>query len=226
VPILFAVSPFAAIRSAPTRTPGEPRALQQRPRLRHVDVRVGAALREREHDAQRRPVATGGEPARVALGHQVGTVPEQRGAMHAHRAAARDLVVLDPPGARGDPAARLLPVADVAVELGERLLHAPGEVDGRGPRGGQDRALLRQVPTHADRVVGRRPGSERDPHRARHAERGRAADGQHADRVDQLGDGLAAALDPGARQARLVEHHHRLVLEPDDVVRLQHARCP
>ena len=75
-------------------------------------------------------------------------------------------------------------------------------------------------------MVGRGARGQRDAHRAGDAQRGRAADGEHLDRVDQLGDRAARALDALLRQPRLVEEHHRLVLEADDVVRLQQGYVP
>ena len=53
------------------------------------------------------------------------------------------------------------------------------------------------------------------------ADRGRAADGEHADRLCNLGGRLAAELDLLIREPSLVEHDDGVVLEADDLVRLE-----
>ena len=108
MPILFAVSPLAAIRSAPVNTAvdlagrherrgravhdhrerdterlelpcGETRALEKRPRLVDPDVLDAPLLPRRTHRAERRSVATRGEAARVAVREHARSGRHERG---------------------------------------------------------------------------------------------------------------------------------------------------
>ena len=69
------------------------------------------------------------------------------------------------------------------LEARERPVHAPGEVDGGRPGGAQG-AGIGPDPVGVGGLA-TPPGEERDAHRARHAERRRAADREPRDRVDE-----------------------------------------
>ena len=62
---------------------------------------------------------------------------------------------------------------------------------------------------------------ERQAVRGGDADRGRAADGQRSDRLGELRRIGAAELDHLVREPPLIEDDDRVVLEPDDAVRLE-----
>ena len=97
----------------------------------------------------RRAVAAGREPAGVAVGQDPGRRRHELRRVGAHRDAARDLVLVDPPRALGR-------------RVGPHLVERPAEVDGRRARGGE-------------RLVGGvdvlRPASRRAPGRTRRRRR-------------------------------------------------------
>ena len=186
VPILFAVSPLAAIRSAPVTTTstspaaisepaaasaitacgnpdrlelprGEPRALQQRPRLVDEHALERPLLPRGAQRAERGAVAAGGEAAGVAVRERARARREQLRGLRGHTAAAVDLFGVE---------ARARSGVGSLAQLRER----PGEIDRGRPRLGRP-ALGRG--TH----VLAAPGGEREPVRGGDANQRRAAHG-------------------------------------------------
>ena len=68
--------------------------MQKRPRLVRVDVDALALLDRRADDAQRGPIAAGGESAGVAVGQYAAFVGQQGAAKRAHRLAGGDVFVV------------------------------------------------------------------------------------------------------------------------------------
>ena len=124
MPILFATSPFAAMRSAPTTTRStassrhqrrgrdvgdqrrvdaepvqlprrEPRALQQRPRLVDPHVDALAALDRAADHTERGAVADARERTRVAVREHLRVTRNDGGAVRTDATVARDIVVGD-----------------------------------------------------------------------------------------------------------------------------------
>ena len=213
MPILFAVSPFAAMRSAPVRTQStspaaisrpaaesaitvngmpvglelprsEARALEQRPRLADEHVGEQAALPRRPQRAERRPVAAGREGARVAVRERARPRLEQLGGVRGHPPAALDLVTVD--------SSRVL-----GGRFGAHPSSAQPEVDRR-------RAAVAQHAFGRDEILALR-GSERVAVRGRDPDRRRAPDRERPDRLRHLGGGAALRSTSSSGQAPLVE---------------------
>ena len=182
---------------------GQPRALEQRPRL--VDEHVpDEPLRPRlVQRAQRAPLAARRQPARVAVRQRAAPLGDQRGRVHAHPAAALDLLRVELPGPLG--------------RVGRRahLPQGPGEVRRRGPRRFQaSRGRVEVLPTL---------GRERVPVSGGDPDRRSARDRQRPDRIRHLGRGTADELDLLVRQSPLVEQDDAVALEAQDPLRGQHA---
>ena len=166
VPILFAVSPLAAIRSAPVNTAstspaaisdaaaesaitacgiagglelprGQPRALEQRPRLVDPDVLEQAALPRREQRADRAAVAAGREAARVAVRQRA------RARARAARPRAR------PSRRQRSTSSRWIAARVLGRRVVAHLVERPAEVDRRRPRLAQHALGLRRGPRRA-----------------------------------------------------------------------------
>ena len=229
-PTLFAVSPLAVIRSAPmSTTSAMPRAsteaaapstrsrngapicsssqavsraaLEQGPRLERQRLLEGAAGMELADDAERRAALDRREGAGVADRHRPDRrsrheVPDEVRAAGGHGGARGDVLVAD-----GD---RLLEDGLRArLEPRERPVHAPGEVDGGRPGGAQG-AGIGPDPVGIGGLA-TPPGEERDAHRARHAERRRAADREPRDRIDERVEGRDPEHDELVGEAGLVD---------------------
>ena len=91
-----------------------------------------------------------------------------------------------------------------------QLVERPAQVDrGRPRRREHVVGGVEVLPAHR---------RERQPVRGRHADRGRTADRESANRVRHLRGRRAAQLDLLVRQAPLVEHDHRVPLETNDAI--------
>ena len=128
---------------------GQPRALEQRPRLVDPDVREQAVLPRGAQRADRGAVAAGREPARVAVRQRARPRAEERSRVRRHPAAALDLFLVQ----RARP---------LGARVAAHLLERPDEVHGRRPR-------LRQHAVGRDRDPPRapRPARSRTPRRRR-----------------------------------------------------------
>ena len=153
---------------------GEPRALQERPRLVDPHVREQIALPGGEQRSDRAAVAAGRKPAGVAVGQRPRPRPEQVRGVRGHRTAAGDLVAMDParPLGRG---------------VGAHLVERPGEVDGGRARLAQHAVGRLQV------LAGRR--RERVAVGGGDPDRGRAAHDHRPDRVATSAGRAAFDLD-------------------------------
>ena len=220
MPILFAVSPFAAIRSAPVTTQSTSPAaisdaaaesaitacgmpavssshavsrapLQQRPRLVDPNVLEQAALARGDQRADRAAVAAGRETAGVAVRERTRAGVEERRRVRRHRAAALDLVAVEL--SRG-----------LVRRLGVHLVERPAEVDGGRPRPPQD-------------VVGGLADPPRARRRARSRRRPRCRSPAHRERPSSL---IAAATSAAVRQTTSTSSRGQstLVEEDDGVV--------
>ena len=178
----------------------EAAALQERPRLVDPDVRDATRLVRGADCSERRSVATRREPARVAVREDARSLREQLHRVRAHRTAALDLVGVDPLG----------PLARRVVA---HRLERPAEVDRR--RAGRGERRERGVEVVAPL------GGERHAVRGRDPDGRSAANGEHADRLGELGHRPAAEVDLMLREQALVEHDDGVVLETDDPVRLE-----
>ena len=150
------------------------RALKQRPRLVDPDVREQSALERGDERANGGAITARREPARVAVRERARPGREQVGRVRRHLPAPLDLGDVD--------RARVLP-RRIAAHLVER----PSEVDGRRPRGAQDRVGGGQI------LTARR--CEREAVRRGDADRRRTADDHRPDRVGDLGGRAAPHLD-------------------------------
>ena len=180
---------------------GQPRPLQERPRLVDPDVREEAALPGREQCTDGAAVAASRQPARIAVRQCARSRSEELRGVRGHPPAALDLVRVD--------AARMLERWIVAHRV-ER----PPEVDGGWARRAKHAIGLREILALR--------GRERNPVGRCDADRRRTTHDHGADRVCDLGRGLTCDIDFLERQAPLVEEHHPVVLEPEDPFRLEH----
>ena len=210
VPTLFAVSPFAAIRSAPVSTQStspaaisdaaaasaidgegdaervelpcrQARALEQRPRLADPDVLDEPSLPRRADRAERAAVAAGGEPARVA-------VRERRASRaRAARPRARPCGGSARPRPRGSPRAR--------SGVGSSRISSSAQA--RLTAVGRDAA---STSCAASRSSPRSRG-EREAVRRCDADRRRAADRERADRLGDLRGRARSGARPPRRAA-------------------------
>ena len=179
---------------------GQARPLEQRPCLVDPHMRHSSPLRGRPNRTDRRAVAARREPARVAVGQDPGGRRHELGGVGAHRDAPGDLVLVDPPRALGG-------------RIGPHLVERPAEVHRRRPRRGE--RLVGGVEVVA------LPGGERQAVRGGDADRRRAAHRERPDRLGELRRIGAAELDHLVREPPLIEDDDRVVLEPDDAVRLE-----
>ena len=179
---------------------GQPRALEERPRLVHPDVLDEPGLVCGPDRPERCPVAACCEAAGVAVRQHARTGRDELDRMLPHPPAALDLVCVDPLGA-------------LARRVVAHRVERPAEVDRRRPRRRE----------HLGRGVEVVPalGGERHAVGGRSADRRRAAHGEHADRLRELGGRRAAKVDLLVGQPTLVEDDDGVVLEPDDPVRFE-----
>ena len=180
---------------------GQARALEQRPRLVDPDVLDAALL---PHGADR---------------------PERRAVPAVASAPVLQCVRTR---SRGKEAGR---VGVCACTARSRRRGSPGRAresarraSPRAPRRGSPPSDGMRAAPRARRRGPRRAARRRVPVRRCDADRRRSTDRQRADRVGDLGRGAAAQLDLLVRQPALVEHHDRVVLEPDDAPRLKRSR--
>ena len=153
-------------------------------------------------DAERGPALDRREGASVADRHRPDCLALDPGCCHEVRAAGGH------GGAGGDVLVadrdRLLEDGFRArLEPRERPVHAPGEVDGGGTGGAQG-AGVGPDPVGVGGLA-TPPGEERDAHRARHAERRRAADREPRDRIDEGVEGRDPEHDELVGEAGLVD---------------------
>src|SRR5205807_77179 len=160
-PILFAVSPLAAIRSAPVITQSTSPAAMSDAAAESAITACGIAAVSSSHAVRRAPWRSG----RVSSTQTCASRPRS----HAVSSA---------------------PTAQRAVCLLEIVAARGRERDGVG---GCD------------------------------ADRGRAADDHRPDGLRDLARGRATNVLDAPRQLPLVEEDHRVVLEPEDLLRLEHA---
>ena len=162
---------------------GQPRALQQRARLarEHLDLLARGGLRV-DH-AERGAPAAGGEAAGVAERHQPARARQLGAAVLADQPARLAVLREDRERLGLDGAAQRRPVGR-AARGGEHAVDRPREVDRRRPRGAHRRGGLSQALRRRLRpeLVGR----EHDAERAADPDRGRAADREPRDRLDDL----------------------------------------
>ena len=177
------------------------RALQERTRLVHPDVGEQAALPRRAQRPDRAAVAAGREATGIAVRQRARSGTEELCGVGGHRAAARDLLVVQPACVRR---CRVVP----------HLRQRPGKVHGRRPRRPQRSGGRIHV------VAPR--GGKREPVGRGDADRRRAANRQLADRGDELVDRPALQLDALLREPSLVEEDdlRAVLLVPNDVCRL------
>jgi hypothetical protein len=164
---------------------GQASALEQGPGLAGDHAHAFTGFDRRPDYAERSAPADAGERARIAVGQHGRVVGEERRAAGAERPVRRDVLVRYPFGL-GQGSGRDLGGIENPADRGERPVHAPGQVDGRGPGRadsfGQPSDLL-EIAAGAGR-----PGRERDAVRAGRAERGGAADTETLDGLDQRVD--------------------------------------
>ena len=229
MPILFAVSPFAAMRSAPVRTQSTSPAAIIRPAAESAITVNGIPSASSSHAvrrepwssgrvsptstcasrpllprgpqrAERRPVTAGREGARVAVRERARPRLEQHRGVRGHPLTALDLVTVD--------SSRVLD-----GRFGAHLIECPTQVDRR-------RAALAKRPFGRDEILALRR-SERVAVRRRDPDRRRPANRERPDRLRHLGGGAALQLHLFVRQPPLVEQDNPAVLEPHDAVRRQ-----
>ena len=221
MPTLFATSPLAAIRSAPTtirstspraiNAPALPsvttwkgmpcalelprrqaRALEQRPRLAHPYLRQPPRLPGRAEDAAGSAVAAGGERTGVAVGERAVALGESLGAELGQPAVGGLLLRVERASQRQRPVRPGSP----------RALDRPAQVDRRRPR-------VRQLRGGGLEVV---PG-ERQSVRGGQPDRGRSPHGERADRLRHLLRSLTAQPLLPVGQGALVQDQQRAVVE-------------
>ena len=174
----------------------EPRALEQRPRLADPHVLDETSLECGANGSKRGPVAGRRERARVAVAENPGARGEELHRMGAHAPAALDLRVVQRP-------------RTFRRRVVTELVQGPAQVHGRRARGRQDFVGgVEVLPT---------PRRQREPVGGGDADRGRAAHGQRADGVGDLGRRRTSQVDLLVGQPPLVEHHHGVQLEANDV---------
>ena len=179
---------------------GQPRALEERPRLVHPDVLDEPGLVRGPDRTERRAVPPGRETAGVAVRQHARTRGKELHGMLPHPPAALDLVGVDPLGT-------------LACRLVAHRLERPAQVDRGRTRGRKH--MERGVEVIAPL------GRERHAVRRRHADRGSAAYRESPDRLGDLGRRPAAEVDLLPGQPPLVEDDDSVVLEPDDPVRFE-----
>ena len=177
----------------------QPRALQQRAGLVDPHVREQVTLPGGAERADGAAVATRREPARIAVRQGPRARAEQLGRVHGHRAAAFDLVFVQPAGVRR---------RGVVPHLRQR----PGEVDRSGPRAGE------RGRGGVDVLAALR--GQHEPVGSGDPDRRRAANREPADRGHELGDRRALELDLFVGQPALVEEDdlRAVLLVPNDVL--------
>ena len=179
---------------------GQPRALEQRPRLGHPDLADAPRGERRAHDAERRPDAGRRERARVAVRD------ESRCSANSAAPCSAMSRQSPPPRAPRSPArsssARSGPASRHPVER-------PVEVDRGRPRA-RSRAI---ASPNASRRGERGPVRRRDPDRRRAA---------HRERLDRLGD----LLDLRAAQPALLVGKRALVEDRQERRRRSAAAGP
>ena len=176
---------------------GQALTLEERPRLVDPDVLDEPVLPRSAHRAERRSIAAGGEPARVAVREEARSGRHERGGVLTHPPTARDLFLVQ--------CARPLGSGIVA-----QLVERPAEVD-CSRTGGQEH-LVRPVQILS--VLSR----QGEPVARRDADRWSAANGERADGVGDFRRRRAPQLDLLVRQTPLVEHDHGVVLEANDAL--------
>ena len=176
---------------------GQPRALQERPRLVDPDVLDQTLLPRRAQRADGGAVAAGREPARVAVRQRTRSRAEQRRRVRRHPAAARDLFLVQC-------------ACPLGGGISAHLLERPDEVHGRRPRLGEHAVgRIEILPAlHGQRVAVR--GGDADRRRAAHRER--------PDRVGDLSGRLAPELDFLVRKPTLIQQDHGAGFQTNDAV--------
>ena len=180
---------------------GEPRALEQRPRLERQRLLEQATPVELADDPERRAALDRREGARVADRHRPDgwprhEAPDEVGAARRHGGTRRDVLVAD-----GE---RLLEDRHRAIaEAGEGPVHAPAKVDGGRPGGAQGGGIGPD-PVGITGLAGS-AGEQRHAHRARHAQRRRAAHRESPDGVDERVQRRDPEHDELVREAGLVD---------------------
>ncbi len=169
---------------------GEPRALQERPRLVGKHLGHLALLGGRANHAERGAVSSGRERARVAVGQNPRVRGHDSGAELPHRPAARDVLVVN--GLRLAFEARLQlvdrfarsrtlsPNARFIRSIAQNRLTAVGRVAAISSHSLLNSTANCLVPWRLAAAH-----AERDPHRGGHADRRRAANDH---RLDRAGD--------------------------------------
>ena len=227
------VSPFAAMRSAPVITMSTSPARHPRRRRPVDDHRVAGSR---------------GPPARTPSGGPPGAAAGSRRPRPARRLprsqAARIAPTADPyppvarppalqwvriraPGGTSSAACAPMrrqrvylvvvnPLGPLPRRVGSHLVESPAEIDRSRSRGRQ------RLVGGVDVVAA--GGGERQAVRGGDADRGGAPHRKRPDRVGELGRVAAAELDHLVGEPPLVEHDDRVVLEPDDALRLEIAR--
>ncbi len=214
------VGDHGGVDAVPDQLPrGEPRTLQERPRLVRQHRHLLATLRGGTNDAERGAVARRGQRAGVAVRQDARLLRHQLRAERAHRPAALDVLVVNAPRVRFEP---LLDLVDRAAALrccGEHPLHAldgPEQVDRRRPRRRHQVAQLLKLDgelLRAGRLAP--PHPERDAHRRRDANRRRTPNDHRLDRPGDFLRGLAGDIDLRRRQLALVDHDDDVVFPLD-----------
>ena len=179
------------------------------------------------HHTERRPIAAGRQRTGVADRADPHVGPKQRCAVFANRLTTPDLVLVEGTcrcGNRNPCLHRVAP--DTRCRL-ECMTDPDREIDGGRARRRDDRGVSGDRSTKCLWLGRRQLGRQGNAHCPSDTQCRCATDRKHADRVDEVGDGRAPALDSRLRQQRLIEHHNRSGLEPDDVDgRQRHARRP
>ena len=184
-----------------------------------------ALLHRRPDHAKRGAIPCRRQRTGVAVREDIGRVWHQRGAVRAHRPAARDVLVVNPASIGDEALPDLAHRTTGLCGLRERPFHAldrPKQIHGSGPRRRQQVAgllKLRGEPLRAGRSALQH--AERDPHGGSHANGWRAANDHRPDRPGHFGRGSARDVDFRGRQLPLVDHHNMIALPLD---RRQHER--
>src|SRR5262249_10925193 len=194
---------------------GEARALQVRARFGHEHVEVAALLDGDADDPESGADATGGEGARVALGHDLAVPRHEFGAEAADGLVGGLLFQMDLLGFGDERFADLREVGGLRGELGEARLHAferPKQVDGGGTRFGKNVADFGELRAQfGDRVGGGVLHAERDTHGGGDTYGRRAPNHHLADGFGDVAVVRVGVMNFCGRQKALVEHDHAAV---------------